>query len=118
MATIARRRWLPRFSLRTLLYAVLLIGSTTTLWWHWKPWALQRTLRGHANSVRSASFSPDGRRIVTASFDGTARVWDSETGRLLTKHNGSQDIVQFAAFSPDGRRIVTSDDDTAVVWDA
>ena len=34
-------------------------------------------LRGHESSVRSAVFSPDGTRIVTASFDNTARLWDA-----------------------------------------
>ncbi|MGH7286803.1 MAG: WD40 repeat domain-containing protein, partial [Myxococcota bacterium] len=39
-------------------------------------------LRGHQDQVQSAAFSPDGRRIVTASPDGTARVWAAD-GRLL-----------------------------------
>jgi WD40 repeat protein len=34
-------------------------------------------LRGHDNGVRCAAFSPDGTRIVTASWDKTARIWDS-----------------------------------------
>ncbi|KYF93244.1 hypothetical protein BE20_09970 [Sorangium cellulosum] len=39
-----------------------------------------RTMHGHRDRVWSASFSPDGRRIVTASFDKTARVWNAERG--------------------------------------
>ena len=42
---------------------------------------LQRAdITGHANRVTSATFSPDGARIVTASFDTTARLWDAVTG--------------------------------------
>jgi dipeptidyl aminopeptidase/acylaminoacyl peptidase len=68
--------------------------------------------------VWSAQFSPDGKRIVTASSDNTARVWDAESGQPLTeplKHNGR---VRSAQFSPDGRQIVTASEDyTAQVWD-
>jgi WD40 repeat protein len=40
-------------------------------------------LEGHEDSVNSAAFSPDGTRIVTASWDGTTKVWDAETGACL-----------------------------------
>ena len=77
-------------------------------------------LKGHESTVNSAAFSPDGKRIVTASADGTARLWDAETGKPvgepLTGHTGG---VLSAAFSPDGKRIVTaSADGTARLWDA
>jgi hypothetical protein len=69
--------------------------------------------------VICAAFSPDGRRIVTASGDGTGRVWDADTGRELLSLDGHSDLVMSARFSPDGRRIVTSSrDQTARVWDA
>src|ERR1022692_423535 len=95
----------PRFSLLTLLLSVLLLGSLATLWWNWQPWALEHTLRGHGNIVYTAVFSPDGRRIVTASNDNTARVWDAQTGAELAVLKGHEGSVHSAAFSPDGRRI-------------
>jgi WD40 repeat protein len=75
-------------------------------------------LEGHAGLLYSAAFSPDGKRIVTASGDDTAR-WDAETGKPigapLEGHAGS---VLSAAFNPNGKRIVTgSEDKTARLWD-
>jgi WD40 repeat protein len=72
----------------------------------------------HNDKVVHAAFSPDGQRVVTASWDQTARVWDVQSGQPVTpplKHNGE---VQHAAFSPDGRRVISASwDQTARVWD-
>ena len=75
---------------------------------------------GHADRVHNAAFSPDGKRIVTASADKTARLWDAETGKPIGEPlAGHADQVLSAAFSPDGKRIVTASwDKTARLWDA
>ena len=76
-------------------------------------------LSGHSQRVFSAVYSPDGSRILTASADTTARIWDSATGAQLGVLSGHADRVFDAAFSADGARIVTaSRDKTARVWDA
>ncbi|MGD9982507.1 MAG: WD40 repeat domain-containing protein, partial [Hyphomonadaceae bacterium] len=62
--------------------------------------------------------SPDGSRIVTASQDWTARVWDAASGGEISVLRGHENDVRSAAFSPDGSRIVTGGDGTARVWDA
>jgi WD40 repeat protein len=83
---------------------------------------------GHVRAVTSASFSPDGNLVVTASSDWTARIWNAGSGkevRLLTR-NPEADFPQThgsdvadAAFSPDGKVIVTvGTDNLAHVWDA
>ncbi|MGB2822172.1 MAG: serine/threonine-protein kinase, partial [Phycisphaerae bacterium] len=64
-------------------------------------------LRGHAGRIVSGSFSPDGRRIVTASWDKTARIWDAETGKQLAVLSAGEGSLGSATFSPDGRRVLT-----------
>ena len=54
-----------------------------------------------------AAFSPDGSRIVTSSNDGTARLWDAQTGKPGTVLKGHEAPVTSAVFSPDGRMIAT-----------
>ena len=73
----------------------------------------------HRSTVRDVAFSPDGNRLLTASHDGTARVWDAQTGSPITPELKHGRWVFHAEFSPDGRRVVTaSHDGTARVWDA
>jgi WD40 repeat protein len=76
-------------------------------------------LKGHTGSVRSATFSPDGSRLVTGSDDGTARVWDAQSGAMVLALKGHTGSVRSATFNPDGSRVLTASyDGTARVWDA
>jgi dipeptidyl aminopeptidase/acylaminoacyl peptidase len=75
-------------------------------------------LRGHEDTVLSAAFSPDGKRIVTASEDNTIRVRNADgTGEPLILISGTQEAFNRAAFSPDGKSIAAaSDDKTIWIW--
>jgi WD40 repeat protein len=64
-------------------------------------------LRGHDDRVVSVRFSPDNKKLVTASWDHTARLWDAQTGRELFVLKGHEQSLLLAAFSPDGRRVAT-----------
>jgi WD40 repeat protein len=72
----------------------------------------------HRQWVNHASFSPDGRWVLTDSQDGTARVWDASTGKPVSPPLQHEKRVNHTSFSPDGKRVVTaSADTTAQVWD-
>ena len=76
-------------------------------------------LKGHDGVLWSARLAPDGKRIVTASEDKTARVWNAENGDQLAILRGHTEGVRVASFSPDGRQVITgSTDKTARLWNA
>jgi WD40 repeat protein len=60
-------------------------------------------LQGHENGVTSASFSPDGKCVVTTSYDTTAVVWSAENGSQIAVLPGHNATVWNASFSPDGK---------------
>jgi WD40 repeat protein len=86
----------------------------------WAQPHLVHRLQGHTSMVHAASFSPDGRQVLTGSWDSTARLWEVATGRELRRLEGhAAGFVNAASFSPDGRQVVTGGPArTARLWDA
>ncbi len=93
----------------------LVVGKLVTIWEVQGENHVE--LRGHQGRVNEAAFSPDGKWVVTAASDGTARVWNAATGEQVFMVGDGRNAMHSAAFSPDGRWIVTaSDDSTARLW--
>ena len=79
--------------------------------------------RGHKAEVFGVAFSPDGKRIVSGSWDWTVKVWDAATGQETLTLRGHTEAVNSVAFSPDGKRIVSGSGyantpGEVKVWDA
>ena len=69
---------------------------------------LEQTFTGHTGYVAGVAFSPDGKQVLTGSFDHSARLWDVATGQTLRIFTGHTDEVRSVAFSPDGQQVVTA----------
>ena len=77
-----------------------------------------RRFLGHTDQVMDLAISPDGKRIVTGSFDATVRVWDVETGKQLHVMEGHRGAVMALAISPNGRQALSGGADQVLrLWD-
>ena len=65
-------------------------------------------LKGHTAWVNFAVFSPDGKKIISASMDDTARIWDAESGKELHKLEMRSGTLSSDAFSPDRKKMIVS----------
>ena len=73
-------------------------------------------LVGHGGMVRAVDFSRDGKRVVTASFDYSAIIWNFEDQRKIAVLDGHEGPVTNARFLPDGRVFTTGNDMVGIVW--
>lgn len=86
--------------------------------WDVKTCMALSTSESHSDRVTGCAFSPDGKRIVSASNDKTLRLWNATTGEEIAILSGHTDLVQNCAYSPDGLRIASCSRDTTVkLWD-
>ncbi|MGE3312786.1 MAG: protein kinase family protein [Limisphaerales bacterium] len=98
-------------------------GSHTSGIWRVQAWNVDSgdTVGGpfpHQNRIYGLAFSPDSDRLVTATADNAAVVWDVARGREILRLPHSSGVYS-AVFSPDGGRILTASmDGTARLWDA
>ncbi len=82
-------------------------------------------LKAHSKMVKSLAFSPDGKILASASLDGTAKLWDAATGKLIRTFRSDRDPIfdrlseiRNVAFGPKGKRLVgMSTDGKMKVWD-
>src|SRR5690348_14307302 len=87
---------------------------------------LRATLRGHTNRVVSVAYSPDGKTLASASYDGTLKLWDVTTGKERATLKGHTGCVGSVAFNPDGKTLASAimgspvlrpDNNTIKLWE-
>jgi len=96
--------------------AVRTVEGTVTLWslGH----SNSRQLIGHTKELFDVRFSPDGKQLLTCSWDGSAMLWDAETLKPLQTFRGHMGWIMSCTFSPDGSEVATSGfDGTVRIWD-
>lgn len=95
-------------------------GSNEAILWDIASGNEIRHFRGHTAEVYSASFSPDGAFLATASADRTVRMWDATSGNEIRRFesHGHTGGVNSLDFSPDGELVLTGGTDAARLWDA
>lgn len=72
----------------------------------------------HHDQVKSVAFSPDGKRLASASRDQSVKVLDATTGQIIVRLNGHTGLVKSVAFCSDRKRLASaSSDNTVKVWD-
>lgn len=77
-----------------------------------------KPFEGHSDRIHYAEYSPDGKKLVTACRDGTAKIWDVATQTVLATLLGHSDEVKMARFSADGELVATASlDGTSRIWD-
>ncbi|MCA8997442.1 MAG: WD40 repeat domain-containing protein, partial [Planctomycetaceae bacterium] len=97
--------------------SVLTVGGTEAQLWDAGTRQEKMNFSPHG-TVAAADFSPDGKWIVTGSWDNSAKIWDAESGTAVRKIEGGHDgYINSVRFSPNGEQILTaSDDGTAKLW--
>jgi WD40 repeat protein len=79
-----------------------------------------RAMTGHQMEISQVSFSPDGKLLVTSSFDKTVRIWRVADGKEIKVLKGQNGRIEGAVFTPDGQRVLSCCDEadpTLRMWD-
>jgi serine/threonine protein kinase len=77
-----------------------------------------RRLEGHTDWVKTVMFTPDGRYLLSGSWDQTVRLWETASGKEVRSFATHESGMHCIAFSPDGFLAISGNwDNTLRLWD-
>ncbi|MFX1444478.1 MAG: WD40 repeat domain-containing protein, partial [Promethearchaeota archaeon] len=78
---------------------------------------LIQRLKGHDSLIKTLSFSPNAKYLVSGAFDGNIVIWEISNGNQIHKFKAHDSAVNAIVFTPDGKYIVSgSSDHTVKIW--
>ena len=84
---------------------LMITGTWTATVWDLQTGNKVRSFKGHQAEIPQIALSPDGKTLLTVSFDGTARLWEFETGKPLPDLSSQEEFLFAGTFAHDGRLI-------------
>ncbi|MEH2331060.1 WD40 repeat domain-containing protein, partial [Nostoc sp.] len=77
----------------------------------------ERTFKGHSQRVTAVALTPDGKKVISASYDKTLKLWNLETGKDERTFKGHSQRVTAVALTPDGKKVISASYDyTLKLW--
>ena len=106
--------WVPKKSLIRNKYRGLLGSLPKVLIGLMESWGAFENIMYHPQRVVCMSFSPDGTRVVSGTYDQSVRIWNAITGEIECELKGHSGVVESAMFSPDRTCVVSGSRDKLV----
>jgi WD40 repeat protein len=86
-------------------------------WYYWNRLEPLRVLKAHTNQVTAMTYSPDGKRLASASQDGSVKVWNAVTGQEIFTAKVDVPYASGLTFTPQGKRLAAAVHTVLHVWD-